>query len=161
EATDSSLRIRLNEQVMRRPLVATTIVNGDFTSNLDGWTNADEAGAVSAQADGCLSLKGTRFNAARRRQQVTVSGADQDQEHGLRIVIARGRVSVRVGSSAGADDYVEETTLRRGVHSIALKPADDFWIEFANREQPASLVDSVAIEPDGPVDLATPWPEAK
>jgi hypothetical protein len=54
-------------------------------------------------------------------------------EHGIRIVIARGPVLVRIGSTSGGDEYVSETTLNTGTHSISIVPAGNFFIRFFSR----------------------------
>ena len=74
ELTDSFMRVFVNDKVVTRDGVSSAITNGTFDTNLDDWTDNDEAGATSAfKAGGFMSLIGTRFNAAIRRQQVTVS----------------------------------------------------------------------------------------
>jgi hypothetical protein len=75
EMTDLAMRVLVDDKVVQREGVSTTVANGTFTTNLTGWTDADESGAASAHvAGGYLGLTGTRFNAAIRRQKVTVAG---------------------------------------------------------------------------------------
>jgi len=69
EITDSTMRVRVDEQIVTRVGLSTTISNGLFTSNLTGWTDNDEAGATSQFATGgYLDLAGTRFNRAIRHR---------------------------------------------------------------------------------------------
>lgn len=160
ELTDSVLRVLVNDAVVTRVSVSSAISNGAFDTNLTGWTDADESGATSSWlTGGYMSLVGTGFNAAIRRQQVTVAGGDVNKQHALRIVITRGPVLIRVGSSAGGDQYINETTLGTGTHSLTLTPTGDFHIQLFNRAQPASLVDSIAVEAAGVMELPTPWAE--
>jgi hypothetical protein len=158
EITDGLLRVKINETPITRVSVSTAVANGNFDANVTSWTDNDEAGATSAWATGgYLSLIGTGTNAAIRDQQVTVAGADQNKEHALRIVINRGPVILRVGSSSGGDDYISETTLYPGNHSLAFTPTGNFHIRLMNRAKAASLVDSVNVESAGIVTLTTPW----
>lgn len=159
ELTALVMRIRISDVLVSRAAVSSTVTNGSFNADVASWTNADQAGAASAwAAGGYLSLVGTGTNAAIRRQQVTVILADQNIEHALRIVINRGPVVLRVGSTSGNDDYVSETTLGTGTHSLAFTPTGaSFWIEFQNRRVPASRVDSCTLEAAGNVELPTPW----
>ena len=46
ELTASIMRVWINDVVLTRPTVATTIVNGTFPTNLASWTNYDDAGAT-------------------------------------------------------------------------------------------------------------------
>lgn len=156
EITAASLRIWIDDALVTRPAVTAAITNGTFTTNLTGWTDSDEAGAVSAQVTGgYMSLIGTGPNAAIRDQTVTVNEAGI--EHALRIVIARGPVVLRVGSTSGGEEYVSETTLGTGTHSLAFTPSGNFYIRVLNRRLDASLIDSIAVEAAGVLALPSPW----
>ena len=92
ELTDSVLRVKLSETPITRPAVTAVVSNGTFDTDLTGWTDADESGATSSWlTGGYMSLVGTRYNAAIRRQQVTVSEANI--EHALRATVTRGPVA--------------------------------------------------------------------
>ena len=161
EMTNSIMRVWVDDALVTRPSVTTTITNGTFNTNLTGWTDVDAGSSVSAWlAGGYMSLIGDGTAAARRRQQVTVSGANISVQHALNITITRGPVLLRVGSTAGGDDYITETTLLTGVHSLTLTPTGDFYIDLFNYAETAALVDSIAIASSGTMELATPWAAA-
>lgn len=158
--TDQNMRVFIDDVAITRPSVLTAITNGTFGVDVLDWTNTDESGATSSwQMGGYLALLGTGFNRAVREQLVSVSAQDKNVLHGLRIVIQRGPVSIKVGSSTGNDDYFG-ITLGTGVHSLAFTPADSFFIEFSSRLSYTVLVDSVSIESSGIVDIPSPWLEA-
>lgn len=125
-----------------------------------GWTDADESGSVSQWNSSGLSFLGTGINAAIRYQAVTVAAGDQGDEHAIHIVVGRGPVTLRVGTAAGLDDYITETSLDTGVHSLALTPTGDFYIQLQSRLPRLILVTSVAIEASGTMQVLTPWAEA-
>lgn len=159
ELTSGVMRVRVNDALITRSSVTAQTTNGAFTSDVTGWTDSDESGATSAWAPGgYLSLAGTGTNAAIRDQAVTVSQAGT--EHALRIVIARGTVIFRVGSTSGDDDYVTEATLGVGTHSLAFTPTGTFNIRVMNRSIAASLVDSITVEASGVLEIPIPWQEA-
>jgi len=159
ELTAGVMRVRVADALITRPAVSAQTTNGSFTSDVSGWTDSDESGATSAWATGgYLSLIGTGPNAAIRDQAVTVTEAGT--EHALRIVIARGTVIFRVGSTQGDDDYVTETTLGVGTHSLAFTPTGTFNVRVMNRDIAAALVDSITVEAAGTLTLPTPWQEA-
>lgn len=161
EVTGSGTRVRVNEQAIRRVSVGTAITNGNFTTDLSGWMNEDQTGCLSAWAAGpYMSLTGNGHQYAISSQQVTVSGGDIGTEHGIRIVVARGYVLFRAGSADGLDDYIAETTLGPGTHSLALTPSGNFWIRLYSSTPYASLVSSCTIEPAGVMVLPTPWAAA-
>lgn len=159
ELTAGSMRIWENgDTLLSRGAVSTDLLNGAFTSDLASWTDADEAGAASTWATGgYMQLLGTGTAAAKRQQQLTVSGADAGDEHALRIKVERGPVLLRIGTTAGADDVFRQAVLRTGVHSIAFAPSGSFWIEFSSFLSYPVLVDSCFVEGDGVVELDTPW----
>lgn len=157
ELTDSAMRVLVNETPIVRPTVTTAVTNGTFDTDLTGWTDNDESGATSAWVTGgYMGLTGNGTAAAIRDQSVTV-GANANIEHALRIVINRGPVTLQVGSSAGTDNYISETTLATGVHSLAFTPTGDFNIRLSSTVNRQVLVDSCTIESAGAMVLPTPW----
>jgi len=158
EVTNTVVRVRVSETVISRVAVSSAIANGTFDSNLTSWTSADQAGATSAWATGgYMSLVGNGTNHAIRYQQVTVSGSDLSKEHALTIVIQRGPVTCRVGTSQGADDYVAEAHLLPGTHSLAFTPTGNFYVQFENSTINAALVDSCVVASSGEMQLPAPW----
>lgn len=158
EMTDSIMRVWIDDALLQRPAVSTAITNGLFAGNITGWTGMDEAGATSAWAAGdVMSLVGSGTAFAIREQQVSPSVADRGIEHGVRVVIERGPVLIRIGSTSGDDDYVSETTLGTGTHSLSITPTGDFFIRFFSRLVRTTLVKSCTIEAAGVVTLPTPW----
>lgn len=158
ELTPSLMRVLVDDTPVTRGSVSTAVSNGTFGTNLTGWTDADESGATSDWVTGgYMGLTGNGFTFAIRRQEVTVGASDQGDEHGLRITIERGPVVLRVGSTSGGDEYITETTLHTGTHSLALTPTGNFFIQFQSKLRRQVLVDSVAVEGSGVISLPTPW----
>ncbi len=156
ELTDSQMRVWIGDAVVQRSAVATTITNGTFASDLTGWTSDDESGGTSSWvAPGYMQLQGNGTARAIREQAVT--NASPGVEHGIRIVIARGPVSLRIGSTSGDDDLLSETVLYTGTHSIGIKAAGNFYIRFFSSQSPVVWVDSCTIESAGDMVLPTPW----
>lgn len=161
EVTGAGTRVAVNEQIISRVSVGTSISNGNFSTNLNGWMNEDQTGCLSQWAVGpYMSLTGNGNQYAIESQQVTVAGGDVGSEHAIRIVVARGYVMFRAGSADGLDDYIAEATLGPGTHSLALTPTGNFWIRLYSSTVYASLVSSCNIEPPGVMVLPTPWAAA-
>lgn len=158
EITEGVLRIWVDDDLVTRGTVTAAVTNGSFTSDVTGWTDSDEAGATSSWlTGGYLALLGDGSNAAIRDQQVTVN--EPNTEHALRITITRGPVTLRVGSTSGDDDYIEERTLGTGVYSLVFTPTGNFHIRLFSRESYTTLVDSVAVEAAGTLEFTVPWQE--
>jgi len=161
ELTASLMRVRIDDALVTRGSVSSAVANGTFTTNLNSWTDSDETGGTSAWVTGgYMGLTGNGTAAAIRDQTVTVAAADQGDEHALRIIIQRGPVILRVGSTAGGDEYITETELATGTHSLTFTPTGGFRIRFMSRLKRQVLVDSVAVEASGVMTLPTPWVEA-
>lgn len=158
ELTNGVMRVWVDDALVTRASVTTAVTNGTFDADIASWSDQDGGSAVSAWATGgYMSLIGTTTAAAKRRQQVTCAGANIGVRHALDISINRGPVLIRVGSSAGADDYISETTLETGYHSLAFTPSGDFYIDLFNYNEAASLVDSIAVAAAGAMELTAPW----
>lgn len=163
ELTNSAMRVLVSDAPVTRVSVSTAVTNGTFNSNLTGWTDADETGAASSWlSGGYMKLVGTGYSAAKRRQEVTVAIADRSKEHALRVVVTRGEVYFKVGSASGTDDYLSETLLSEGTHSLAFTPTGaSFFVELSGYSKSSILIDSVTVEAAGVLLLTTPWTEAE
>ena len=162
ELTDTKMRVSSGQDniYLSRPTVTTTLTNGGFTSDLSGWTDADEAGAASSWDNslgfGTMLLEGTGVNEARRRQEVTVSGGNLNTEHSLLFYVNRGEGFLRVGSAAGDSDYAD-IPLTKGWYSIAFTPTANFHIEFASVVNRPTQIFSVSIGAGAVFEITTPW----
>lgn len=150
------------DEVLQYEAVSTSITNGGFATDLTGWTDSDQSGATSDWynngGDGALRLVGTGVNEARRRQTVTVAGADQNQLHAITLTVSRGTGRLRVGTTAGASDYLD-VSLAPGDYSLSFTPTGDFHIELASVTPAWTLITSVGIAAAGDIVLDTPWAE--
>ena len=159
EITNTLVRVWVDDALVTRGSVSTVFANGTFDSNLTSWTGVDEGSAVSDWATGgYMSLIGTGSGAAIRRQTLTVSGGDQNAEHALRVIVERGPVTLRVGSTSGGAEYIRDYVLGKGAHSLTFTPTGaNVYVQIFNRETYAALVDSIAIEAAGVMTLPAPW----
>lgn len=161
EFTNGAMRVWVNDALITRPSVSTAISNGNFDTTLTDWTDNDESGATSAWVTGgYMGLTGTGANAAIRDQTVTVSAGDQNKVHALTIVIQRGPVVIRVGSTSGGDEYINETTLLTGTHSLAFTPTGNFYVRFLSRLERQTLVSSCNVAGAGVMSITSPYTTA-
>lgn len=162
EFTNTFMRVWNSDVLLERVPVTTTVLNGDFLTNLANWTDQDEVGAVSQwTAAGGMVLLGTGTNAAMRLQQVTVIAANQNKEHALRINVGGGPgfgpVTLRVGSTSGGDEYIAEVDLGPGGHSLAFTPTGNFYIRFQSRLTYSVNVTNCTVETPGVVAMPSPY----
>jgi hypothetical protein len=115
--------------------------------------------AANAQVfrnSGTLTLNATSIGAlARAEKRVILS--DTGTEHSLDIEVARGPVTLRVGSTQRDDDYISETALGTGHHNLAFTPTDDFWVTVQSDAIVDRIVNSLTIGDSGTVEIDAPW----
>lgn len=125
------------------------------------WQDGDQTAATSSYASGVLSLTGTVFNAAIRRQWVGVPPSAVGQSAQIRFTVTRGYVTCRIGSWYGKDDVFSNAVLKPGTHSFTITPSyGHFVIELSATTQYASLVTRAQIEASGDLDIPTIWTES-
>jgi len=149
EFTDSILRFWIEDSLLTRPYVATTI------GELSTYTNNSESGGT---VGGGLNLviTGTGTNAGIADRLVNCSSIGV--QHALRVTVTHGPVLFRVGSTQGNDDLVSEATLKTGTHSITFTPTTvQFSVRFLSRLEYSVTVTRCAIEAAGIVELPTPY----
>jgi hypothetical protein len=159
EFTSGAMRVWVGDALVTRASVSTAIANGNFDSNLTNWSDDDEAGGVSTWvAGGYMGLTGNGSAASIRTQTVTVALADQAVEHALRIIIQRGPVTLRVGTTNGGDELIGETDLGIGAHSLVFTPnAGTIYVRFFSRLKRQVLVDSCNFEAAGVMSIPAPY----
>jgi hypothetical protein len=156
ELTDKTMRLWIDDALLSRPFVSTAVNNPAFELSLAGWTLLDEPGAATTwEFGGFAKLVGNGTAAAIMEQHVTPANAGT--EHALRVVIERGPVTFMVGATSGSDEYVTESDLATGTHSLSFTPFTDFFIRFRSRLARMVLVASCSVEGPGAVTLPTPW----
>jgi len=155
---DQTLRIATGDadaDIIARPTAGATITNGTFASSLSGWTDISTSGASATVGSGRLLLNSNGSAIAGIRQQVSTS--TPDVLHALNIHVHHGPVILKVGSSAGGTQYIEERKLRTGHHSLAFRPVGSFWVEITSSAYRQIEVETIAIASAGDLILATPW----
>ena len=155
------MRVRINDELLTRPVVATTVANSNFaldpdnTSPPTSWSIDDDANCDSFVLGLNLELRGSGEGFARCFQTITVAAPDQNVEHGIRIGVGKGGVLLRIGSTVQGEEYVREF-LDPGTHYLSLTPTGDFTIEFSNDKEFNSIVQFCDIQ-TGDVNIITPW----
>ncbi len=150
--SSNELRIAVDDEIVSRTTVASTITNPNFTSNITGWTTFDGAGSSSIWlTGGYASLTGADTTSAMIYQTITTTVV----EHGLRIEILEAPARVRIGTSGRASSDILDTTLEVGTHSFLFTPASNPTITVSNSDTIRTLVDSISFETTGEMILLT------
>lgn len=133
--------------------------SGVHTGN-HGWAISATTGATASVVGGLLTLSATARGSSTLAKQF-VATSSTGTEHAIRIIVNQASVLFRCGSTDGGEQYIAETTLGVGYHSLAFTPsASPFYIQFVTRTDAVAQVDSCTIESSGVLILPAPWSEA-
>jgi len=161
EFSNLILRPLVSEAPITRASVSTSVTNGDFSSGT-GWTVTTAGGAAGTISGGKLTMDCANLNGqVTVDRSVSVAGGDQAVEHAFRIVVDRGPVTFRCGTTAGDDDIISQTTLLTGTHSLAFTPnAATIYPQFESLLSRDVIVDSIEVEAAGVMTLPSPYATA-
>lgn len=154
EFSENQLRIIINDTPLTRVSVSTSVTNGDFATDISGWTDdSDAAGNAAWDSSGAAALWGTDYDSGALTQTVLVALADRDVEHGIRVVVREAPVRLRITELTAelVDVYLDP-----GEHSLAYVPTrPEFDITISNAKRYKALVESIQIEAAGVVSFTT------
>lgn len=159
EFTNQTMRVLIGDALLTRPSVSTAVTNGTFNGNITGWTDGSDVGGAIAFATGnYLKITGNGTARGIAYQQVTVTLADSTSEHALHVIVNRGPVTFKVGTSIGDDSLISETTLDTGTHSLSFTPNyTAFVVQFSSTAIYQVLVQQCTVEAAGTVTITSPY----
>src|SRR3546814_8916324 len=130
---------------------AVAVGSGGFPGNLDLRIKIE---VLAVTANGTLKLNGNGTDDATAEQAVSTGATGQ--EHVIRFDVVGGagdKAALRVGSSTGGDQVLEEVELSVGHHVVAFTPAaSPFYVQFINRGPATVSIDTVAMLGSGAGD---------
>jgi len=156
EMGPASIRFRVNDQLITKPVVTAVIGNPLFTAPVPDafWIDTSDSGGTMGHFGGKLLLKGDGTDFGRTQQTVVV--VEPGTEHFVNINVDVGPVRFKIGSATGLDDYVTETRLGQGQNYLAFTPAaGNFVIEIANEREFDAEIDLCQMSGDGNALLLT------
>jgi hypothetical protein len=162
ELTPNVMCVRVNDALVTRDAVATVVGDSNFTGTGAWATTGTTSGASVVIATGvctlqCLPIGGL----AQIQQTIAVAVGDYGKEHGVRIVVTNGPVTLRAGSSMGLSDLIAQTTLDTGTHSLACTPSSSINLQISSTDGRKKTLSSVSIDnpsSGSPVTLTLPTP---
>lgn len=128
------------------------LVNGGFDTDLTGWT----VGGTVSQSDGTAAFSAT----GTLTQSVTVTTADAEVVLAFTVTGSAGNfLTLRIGTTAGASDILEDTDCQAGFHTRAFTPGEGnetFHIRFLFGAGTPAL-DDVRFIDDMVVEVGSPY----
>lgn len=158
ELTPGAVRFRVNEALVTRVSVSTAVSDPTFLGG-GSWNIGDTtAGASVSIGAGVCTLTCTPIGGvARIKQTLAVAAGDFGKEHGLRIVVTNGPVTLRAGSADGLSDLIAQTVLDTGTHALAFTPASNVFLQIESTDAWNKTLSSVTIDAAGVLQIAAPW----
>jgi hypothetical protein len=157
EQTAGVMRVVIADQTVMRPAVASNFPAGAMT-DASLWTVSSSGGGLISVEGGFMTMSGHSIGgyvSATARMNVGSPGI----EHALRIFIGTGPITLKIGTSPGADDLVAETIIDVGVHSLAFTPPGDAFVQFDTQSPLNASIGLISVEAAGPLELPTSWSE--
>ena len=126
----NSLRFFRNQGQIVANDITATISNGTFDSNITGWTEQSTGAATIAHdaANSRLQLNGNGSDVAIAEQAITIT--ETTTNHVIRFAVYgasnSGAIKLRIGSSSGATDIVNDVSMKAGWHCYEFDPASNW-----------------------------------
>jgi hypothetical protein len=158
EVTPGKLRIRVNEQLVTRPAVSTAISDPAFNGG-GSWDVSDTTAGASVTIGGglCRMVCTPVGGIARVKQTITVAPADRGIEHGIRVAVSNGPVTLRAGTSDGLSDLIPQTVLDTGTHCLTCTPSSNIYLQIESTDAWEKDLTSVSIDAAGELQVPAPW----
>lgn len=161
ELTDSVMRVWINDVLLTRGAVGTTVADPNFAGGGSWVTTDTTAGCTATVSGGVATLTaGALGGLARIKQTLTVAGGDQNKEHGLQVLVSNGPVTIRIGSADGLSDYLAQTVIDSGNHQLVFTPTGAAaYLQIDSNDLWAKTLTNVSISA-GTLAIPTPWTAA-
>lgn len=152
-ASQETLRVWVDDELVTRTASTTVITNGEFTTDLAGWTGASGLGGSTAWATGGgASLVGNGAGDWGILYQTVA--ATVGEETAIRITVADAPVYFAIGTGGANTANVYFTILRPGIHSFVFTPTvAGITFTLLNDKSYAAKVVSFVIEPAGTMEI--------
>lgn len=168
EFGDGTLRFFRDRGRIAAPETDAAIANGAFESGIAGWTDRSTGGAGIGHdaANRRLDLVGDGAGAAVAEQRVEIGAAHRSSLHVLRFDVAgaagSGAAVLRVGSTPGAGDVVDDAAFGHGHHCREFDPGGSaaVHVQFRNAAAGRLGIGGVALISGGVVEIRTPYAAA-
>jgi len=163
ELTPNLMRIRVNDALVSRVAVSTVVSDANFAGGGTWATTGTTSGASATVGSGLCTLSCPPVGGlAQIQQAIAVGAGDYGKEHGLRIVVSNGPVTVRGGSSMGLSDLIPQSVLDTGTHSLACTPSSNINLQISSIDARNKTLTSVSIDNPSsgaavPLTIPTPW----
>src|SRR5207237_165053 len=142
-----------------RSAVASSFPAGSLQS-MDQWILGHTGGGQSSVVGGALTMTGGAIGGTAAVSAGTLIGSP-GVEHALRITLGTAPINLRIGTAPFLGDIMPTTVLGTGTHSLTFTPNGPAYVTFESLSPLNSTIAAVGIEGGGPLELPTPYSEAR
>lgn len=158
ELRSDGLRVITGGARVTRATQTMSITEGEFDNSLAGWTTATPGSSAIASTGDNLVMTASGDDNPTATQEITVAAGT----HAAKIVVTRGPVLFRVGSTSGDDDIFGSGAaglLDTGEHQLQwTSSGSSFFIQFSAEDSSVQrIVDSISVATAGEMVVTTPW----
>lgn len=152
----------VNDTRIATTAVTSAIVNGEFTADISGWTDASTGvGEITPNTNFSGSLSFHSDGSATAIGYQTISPTEVEVEHFLRISIHWGPITVKIGTSGVSSFDIFNGELKPGEHVLTFTPSSNITITFESSKKYSCLVSSVAFDGASPsLSIDTPMSDS-
>lgn len=139
------IRIFRNRAVV---LSGTAITNGEFTSDISGWSDESSGTGAISHSSGTMALvTGSVGNEAIAQQTLTYMGIE---EYTLELDVIDNSVTVRIGTTSGGTDVLNDTVVPVGTgETVTFTPSvsGTLYLQIENHNASTTAkVDNVSLD---------------
>lgn len=154
-ANGGVFRFYVDDALLTMPGVSSTITNGTFSS-MTSWTDSSTLPASASVVAGRLVLDSNGGAAAVAQQTVTINPVGT--LHVIRFEVFHGPVNVRIGTTSGASDILDQQNLATGTHQLEFTPGvSSVFLQFWHTSNAGRYVDNVSFLTGSTYELALPY----
>lgn len=156
ELTDKNMRIWANDALVSRDSVTSVM------QTYSAWTQTVSTGATVSVAGGNLFISNVTDGSISKAYGKIDCTGNIGKKHGLRFTVNQGgNLLFKMGTTIGADDIIQSTSLPTGIYSFGFVPAvPTIYVQFESRDARSYSISQPTIESSGAVAITTPWSEA-
>lgn len=165
EAGNATFRFFSQQAIISVENTDASITNGTFPSGITGWSDQSTGGTAAISHDSTLdmmNLVGDASQTAIAQQEIAIGASFRSTVHVLkfRVVGAPGDVvKVRIGSTSGATDIVNDFEASTGWHALDFNPATNssVFLQFRNEDDKTKKIDDVSLLDNEPLEIGSPY----
>ena len=139
------------------------VTNGDFTTDISGWSDLSSGGGVLAHdsTNKRLSLDASAGGNAIAEQSIATTSTGQEHVLRFRVLGAAGdKIRIGIGTTSGGEEILGRD-VAVGWYAVAFTPdSSPFYVNFDNSTAKVLQIDDVELISNAPAEVGNPFAES-